>query len=206
MCVCGGVYASSTGTSALRAHPTSERAKRGEMERRTSLAIYGSVGIPPHYTLLQCIPILRTFRSYHMITDGEGGFVQLVFNDRRNIVYSSIPTAWSIHRKGEQKPMNHYFNFSAMRRWWILPRCRPNVRDGVKWIMCVCVCDCAQSRFRPFGGEITDEMSEIPEGRISQLSPLLSKTHTHTFSIVSPIVSRTHSVKSFLLFSFHVFI
>lgn len=46
--------------------------ERWDGERTTSLPIYGCVGIPPHYSLLQCIPIPRTFGSYHPIAAGGG--------------------------------------------------------------------------------------------------------------------------------------
>lgn len=46
--------------------------ERWDRKRMTSLPIYGRVGIPPHYSLLQCIPIPCTFGSYHLIAAGGG--------------------------------------------------------------------------------------------------------------------------------------
>lgn len=46
--------------------------ERWDRERMTSLPKYGCVGIPPHYSLLQCIPIPCTFGSYHLIAAGGG--------------------------------------------------------------------------------------------------------------------------------------
>lgn len=161
--------------------------ERWDGERMTSLPIYGCVGIPPHYSLLQCIPIPRTFGSYHLIAAGGG-----VCAARAHYLWlmeHCVPLCSNtlIHSQKRQWEMSEsQFQFQCKETMMNMAELHvlvhvPMYNECIKW---GCV----------WGGLCTHPQFHLPAG--VRYPPMRSGMKCHckvsTISQLSPTVSNTH--------------